>query len=686
MANRKKDWAEKQTDKDLQELEARIYREYQQAYENVKSKFEEYTKRFAEEDKVKIKQVEDGVITQKEYTQWKATQIIVGNRWQALQNNLAEDLTMVDKKVASIIGDYLPEAYADNFNYSTYEIEKNIRVDTSFTLYSRETVEKLFREGEIQLPKSGVEIPEDKKWNKRHISSAVMQGILSGDDIPTIATRLQQVTDMDRRGAIRNARTLMTGAQNAGRIDAYQRMADLGINVKKQWLATLDSRTRDSHARLDGEIADLKDKFSNGLMEPGDPNGDGSEIYNCRCTLVPYFPDDEDEELERYDQSTGKNIKYVTYTEWAKAKKTPVSNVVNGKDISVTWQRRPELFDFEIEDVINAQGFDGLPRVVSEDEFNKAVEKSSFIAQRSYSAPDQETLDTYRDMLYNGKWYVDCSTGGAQYGQGMYCAADYNGKLSQGILNEMMHYRQLGEERIGNYAATDEQKIAFLKDWVSKNVSKEYQDDALPYLAFQAGIGDFDFKSVSAAAKRLGSYADELFEISSTVRQEAFLLRVGGHSYTETLTLDPSAKIITFNDLIKMKSAEMSSINTKIRDEIGHMMVETTGFKGAERDYLLWGLNISENIEPMDFDKAVKFGERLSKEEKEKYRSIRKEIEEAISKETEKSGLNKLSSMDYGSYAALKGYDAINAEGHGQSASYTVILNRTKLIIKEDKP
>lgn len=41
-----------------------------------------------------------------------------------------------------------------------------------------------------------------------------------------------------------------------------------------------------------------------------------------------------------------------------------------------------------------------------------------------------------------------------------------------------------------------------------------------------------------------------------------------------------------------------------------------------------------------------------------------------------------LSDMDDGSFAALLGYDAINAEGHGESGSYTVILNRTKLIIK----
>lgn len=36
-----------------------------------------------------------------------------------------------------------------------------------------------------------------------------------------------------------------------------------------------------------------------------------------------------------------------------------------------------------------------------------------------------------------------------------------------------------------------------------------------------------------------------------------------------------------------------------------------------------------------------------------------------------------------GELATVMGYDAINAEGHGASGSYTVILNRTKTIFKK---
>lgn len=57
--------------------------------------------------------------------------------------------------------------------------------------------------------------------------------------------------------------------------------------MEKQWIAVEDRRTRrsHSHAGVDGERQDLDQPFSNGLMFPGDPEGDAAEVCNCRCTL-----------------------------------------------------------------------------------------------------------------------------------------------------------------------------------------------------------------------------------------------------------------------------------------------------------------------------------------------------------------------------------------------------------------
>jgi phage portal protein BeeE len=78
--------------------------------------------------------------------------------------------------------------------------------------------------------------------------------------------------------------TVTVGAVNWGTHDGYR--AD-GI-ASKEWLSQQDDRVRDSHQELDsGESIAMEAKFANGLMFPGDPDGDPAEIINCRCTLLP---------------------------------------------------------------------------------------------------------------------------------------------------------------------------------------------------------------------------------------------------------------------------------------------------------------------------------------------------------------------------------------------------------------
>jgi len=77
-------------------------------------------------------------------------------------------------------------------------------------------------------------------------------------------------------------------------------------------MATLDERTRESHAEIDGEIVDIDKEFSNGLMYPADPDGEPAEVYNCRCTMVA--------DLE----GVPKEPPAQTFAEWQEEKKKPL--------------------------------------------------------------------------------------------------------------------------------------------------------------------------------------------------------------------------------------------------------------------------------------------------------------------------------------------------------------------------
>lgn len=457
------DYGHRDADKKLYALTKRLHMSYRQASVNLGEKLANYLDQFEKEDAMKRALYDSGELSHEEFLKWRQKRIIETRYWRNMLEQLTNDIVNQDKIAASMIKNELPAIYAENHNYGTYEAEVGSGVDTTYTMYDKDTVSRLLREKQdlLPYPDPSLDIPKDKLWNRQHIQSAVLQGILTGESMKDIAQRFQDVVGMDERSAIRNARTAVTGAENAGRIDSYLRAQAMGIKLKQVWMSGHDNRVRHSHAILDGEKQDPGQKFSNGCRYPGDPEGAPEEIYNCRCTLVaevegsdPYDSTARPSELlqnmsyDEWKQMHGERFYSKLFKNYEEPSENPIVShqVVNGKDISQTWQRRPDQFAFEIEDVINAQGFDGLPRVVSQADFDEYVKKANsgngFIAQRTYSAPDQETLDLYRDQLYHGKWYVDCSNGGAALGQGMYSVYANGTTVTDYMTKEMNAYKQ----------------------------------------------------------------------------------------------------------------------------------------------------------------------------------------------------------------------------------------------------
>lgn len=307
-----------ETEDILFEIRAELESIYGQAYNEVYARALKFLAVFRAADELKKRQVEAGTLDLDEYKRWRRTQMLTGRNAYAMADVLATDLDNVNLIAASVINGYMPEVYAVNTNWTEFTIEKALQVDTSFTLFDEATVERLVRDKPDLLPKAKIDIPKDKRWNRELINSAVTQGILQGETIDEIAVRLAEVTDMNKNSAVRNAATMTTSAQNDGRMDTYKRAQDMGISVRKRWIATLDGHTRPSHRQCDGEIRETGNPFSNGLEFPGDPKGPPAEVYNCRCRVVALvdkqrteLSDRNTKELERWD---------MTYDQWKEAK------------------------------------------------------------------------------------------------------------------------------------------------------------------------------------------------------------------------------------------------------------------------------------------------------------------------------------------------------------------------------
>ena len=215
-------------------------------------------------------------------------------------------------------------------------------MQVSFDIYNTEAVNRLKEENPDILPTYSVDSDADQAYNKSQINGAIESAIIQGKSVDHIAEDLQnRLQSVNEASAKRTARTAITCSQNSGCLEGWKAARDKGVNVKKQWIASLDSRTRESHAELDQEIQELDDDFSNGLQYPGDPNGDPSEVYNCRCSMKGYLPDydtDTEDEGERFarDPETGE-AEYVSssmsYSEWMKTKTSTEINVETSTEV-----------------------------------------------------------------------------------------------------------------------------------------------------------------------------------------------------------------------------------------------------------------------------------------------------------------------------------------------------------------
>ncbi len=148
---------------------------------------------------------------------------------------------------------------------------------------------------------------EDVDLLKKKITAQVSRGIATGMSYRDVAKQLENYTRIGYNKSIRIARTEGHRIQTTAAMDAMEAAKDRGADVLKQWDATLDGATRESHVAVDGEIREVDKPFSNGLMYPGDPAGGAAEVINCRCALLQrarWAVEGEDKSFTKFNNFT----------------------------------------------------------------------------------------------------------------------------------------------------------------------------------------------------------------------------------------------------------------------------------------------------------------------------------------------------------------------------------------------
>lgn len=320
--------ADRLTEEALSHIEARITRIYRQAADEFARKTAEHYRKLEQKDVIMRGRLERGEITEQEYQEWLRRQMLTGQINEDMRDQLAGRLTDTNVTAAEYINNWTPEVFAINHSYAAYGLETTYG-SLSFTLYDSETIRRLLLENPDLLPEMPehlkIDIPVDQRWNRDKIVDMITSAILQGKRIQDIAKSLEIVVGMGKTSAIRNARTAITGAQNAGRQASYEHAAAMGIDVRKRWIATKDSRTRDFHAYMDSVTVPHNQPFHTPLgsvmMYPGDRDGKPGDVYNCRCTMRTVEKagiEAEPRMIRVRDPKNGKNVVVsdMTYREW----------------------------------------------------------------------------------------------------------------------------------------------------------------------------------------------------------------------------------------------------------------------------------------------------------------------------------------------------------------------------------
>lgn len=310
MADQAHDYA----DRKIAEFQAEVWETYQQAQADAQEALSAFLKRFEKEDGKRRKLVEKGEMTKTEYKSWRSGQILRSKQLSSTLDQVSQAMTEANQVAMAALAGKLPEVYAENANYSAFWVCKETGLAVGFDLVDPDTVQHMLTAGEAVLMLPSVNVAKDMAWNRKLVASQLTQGVLLGESIPKMARRVQRVTGSNYATAVRTARTTVTGAENAGRVHSYKRAKEMGIRLQKEWLATIDGRTRHSHRQLDGQKISNEDgaKFDNGCRYPGDPQGRYDEICNCRCTLVAAIEGVDTSDAERWSRLP----EGMTYEEW----------------------------------------------------------------------------------------------------------------------------------------------------------------------------------------------------------------------------------------------------------------------------------------------------------------------------------------------------------------------------------
>ena len=298
--------ADKATARRLRRIEKGYRNNYKKSYRQVRNIFAEATAKYEV----------GGKLTFAEMAKY--------DRLKKMEIEMQKELTSLYAKDKRLLNNGLTVDYKDSYFRTGYAIEKDIQAKLSYI-----PIDEARIQAAIQNPIDGLTLDQRFARDRLNIISKTNQEItrslINGSSYGKTMNNIKKLYGDDAKKAIKIANTETHRINNIGRFEGMKHADDLGVETKKVWVATLDSRTRDAHQSLDGKTVGVQEEFHSSAggsgLYPGSL-GTAADDINCRCTFIievagvkPSF------RRARGADGTNEVVPYTTYHDWAAAHK-----------------------------------------------------------------------------------------------------------------------------------------------------------------------------------------------------------------------------------------------------------------------------------------------------------------------------------------------------------------------------
>lgn len=320
----------------MKDLTRQIDRIYDKAGETLKRQLESALESVQKRAENIQEQEKDG-----EFTQTKARVELLALMRKLPLLSMAGTLYDANKKAKTDVNNAVPYAFTQGLNHEIYGIEKEMGEDIGLAPLEQEDVEEWMEEEPSLYPVTSVSKLKDLLWNRTNLKNIIISSVVGGIAFNKLSGVVsKKVTNRNRDAMQQNKYMIVTGANNAGHQAGMDAAQDKGVSMMKEWIATLDFKTRDAHRRLDGQQVPVDKNFEVDGYElefPRDPTAPAYLRCNCRCAYRRIDPrwDNKAPRRENIKNEDGEKpmIPYTTYTEWFEAKKQEYGAEVIEKQI-----------------------------------------------------------------------------------------------------------------------------------------------------------------------------------------------------------------------------------------------------------------------------------------------------------------------------------------------------------------